>query len=221
MGQEVARRSWIALLLGLVCPGWGHLYAGRVPRFLAAAAAWLAVAAALAFASKLAQFTGMVALLLAGAALVLFSGIDAARQVRFAPARRWPRWPVFLAWWLGVAAVVALWVGAREPVLGYAVFRMQTDTMAPAVVPRELVLVDTRAFRARRPILGDVVVVREAGSRRRYLRRVTGVDRDGVLTLATDRPGAGPQRATTGELVGRATFVLYSRTPGRTGKPVD
>lgn len=223
MGQEVARPPWIALLLGLVCPGWGHLFVDRVPRFLVAALAYLAVALSLAATSMLSEFSGMVALLLAVAALVAFSGIDAARLAPGSAARRWRRWPAFLAWWLVVAAGIATWASLREPVLGYAIFRMQTDTMSPAVIPKELVLVDTRAFRVRRPVLGDVVVVREKDTRRRYLRRVAGVDRDGVLTLTTDRAadGAGPERVATDALIGRATYVLYSRAPGRTGKPVS
>lgn len=223
MGQEVARPPWIAFLLGLVCPGWGHLYVDRVPRFLTAALAYLAVAITLAATSMLSEFSGMVALLCAAAALVAFSGIDAARLAPGSAARRWRRWPAFLAWWLAVACGIALWASLREPVLGYAIFRMQTDTMAPAVIRKELVLVDTRAFRARRPVLGDMVVVREPDTRRRYLRRVTGVDGTGALTLTTDRPGdgAGPERVTTDALIGRATYVLYSRAPGRTGKPVS
>ena len=210
-------------MLGLVCPGWGHLYVDHVPRFLVAALAYLAVAVTLAATSMLSEFSGMVALLCAVAALVAFSSLDAARLAPRSAARRWRRWPVFLTWWLAVACGVAVWASLREPVLGYAIFRMQTDTMAPAVIRKELVLVDTRAFRERRPLLGDMVIVREPETRRRYLRRVTGVDSDGALTLTTDRPdgGAGPERATTDALIGRATYVLYSRAPGRTGKPIS
>jgi hypothetical protein len=213
----------IALLLGAVFPGWGHIYLGRVRRFAVVALAYLAFAAALAWRGALSTFDGMVALLAAAALLWAFSAADAARLAASGtpPARR-GRWPAYLAWWTGAICLWALWIAAREPLLGYGVFRMQTDSMSPAVNHREIVLVDTRAYRARLPVAGDVVVVREPATRARFLRRVSGIDAGG-LALVPDRPGdgAGPSACRPEHVVGRATHVLWSRAPGRTGRPVS
>jgi nickel-type superoxide dismutase maturation protease len=81
---------------------------------------------------------------------------------------------------------LALWALGRR-----ARFRVDGDSMSPALAPGDQILVDLGAYRRTRPRPGDVVLARHPYRRDvRLVKRVAGVAADGRCELAGDNPAA-------------------------------
>jgi signal peptidase I len=163
-----ARRVFAVLATLLVGPGGGHVVVGRLRR----GALWLAGAfAVLLLLPKL----GLWALLAAGIVYVA-SSIDAAAS-QSSPER--PPTALFVT---GVLLIwVALFAGFRAIVRATLAesFRVPSGTMAPSVLPGDLVLIDKLGGGPRR---GDIVAFhRQVGDKNQdYLKRVVATGGDSV-----------------------------------------
>ena len=116
---------------------------------------------------------------------------------------------------LGMAAIYfANPLGTASPdprarMLGYMVYRMPSVAMAPTLVPGDVVMADTTAYRISPPLTGDVVVYYppDDPSRGPLIGRVVAVGgeraqmRDGVL-LVDGRPRAIPPEAAPASVPG-------------------
>jgi signal peptidase I len=157
------RRAWLAFSLGLLCPGWGHLYAGAAARGLAASAftlaallpglLWLWQAGARGPLSTLAVFA-------ASGAAALALPLDAARLAVRRPPRRPRARRVLLLHGLFVPLVVI----ALHRELSYLrahrarLFRTPTESMVPTLLPGDVFLVDARDRTRAALAPGDVIV---------------------------------------------------------------
>lgn len=222
------RNRFLSSLFGFLVPGLGHVYIGRALRFVVFAVAYFAVVFGLGLAGLLSTFWGQavyVGLLLA---LYLFGIVEppiVATRKHFEP--RWYNcWYGYVSW--VALAVIALGVVPviREPVLGFAVFRVPGAAMVPAIEPRDIVLVDTRAFVNRAPIANEVVVVRGPQTGLLYVRRVRTQPGSDDLTLTKDNPE--PSRfdlqfanVPVSEAIGKVTYVFFSASADRIGRRVE
>lgn len=90
----------------------------------------------------------------------------------------------------------------RARLLGYMVYRTSSVSMAPTLVPGDLVLLDSKAFRSASPVRGDMIVFlppRDLG-KRPWLSRVVAVGGDSValrqgVLFIDGQPQPAPQGA--------------------------
>jgi signal peptidase I len=161
------RRAWFALSLSMLCPGWGHLYAGADGRALAALAlAILLVPASLWVWMSLVQ--GATSAMLWGAWTVAEMAaipLDSARVARRpAPARaRAPRRILLHLIWVPV--VVAFLVTELHWVYAHFVqpYWIPTESMVPNLIPGDAFFVDVRARTQADLKPGDVIVFGRPG----------------------------------------------------------
>jgi hypothetical protein len=96
--------------------------------------------------------------------------------------------------------------------------------MSPTIQPRDIVLVDTHAFRSHEPAPGEVVIVRGPRTGTLFIRRVSPSTTPLAFSFIIDNPAA-PVAEPVAELasvpasqiIGRVTYVLYSPAVQRIG----
>ena len=222
------RNRFLSALFGFLVPGLGHVYIGRALRFSVFAVAYFAIVLGLGLAGFLSTFWGQavyVGLLLT---LYLFSIVEppiVATRKPFEP-RWYNRWYGYIGWI--ALAVIALSVIPlmRESILGFAVFRVPGGAMVPAIEPRDIVLVDTRAFVNRAPVANEVVIVRGPQTGLLYVRRVRTQPGSVHLTLIRDNPEPSRSdlelaRVPVSEAIGKVTYVFFSANAARIGRRVE
>lgn len=162
-GSLPAPRRWgWALLLGLLLPGAGQLYNGRLVRALAVHL--LLLAAGIGAGLAVLQAPGPVRLgLVAGVWLALWLGtataaaLAAARQGRDYRRRAWQGPSVYLAA-LAAALLLVDPLALHEVATRlFAPLQVQTPWMAPTLEAGDWVLVDKYSAAARHPARGDLV----------------------------------------------------------------
>ncbi len=187
----------LAVLLSLVFPGLGQIYARawRIGLVL------LGVDTALSFGARLltvaappilpalAAFGLVVG---AGLALSVVAAADAVRRSRRGiPAQR-PRW--FRSTWFAALAMVAIGFGLDTALpFGWRAFDIPSSSMAPTLMVGDYLLADARAAGAVTPARGEVIIfeiVREPGAEPiDYVKRVIGLPgerialNDGIVTI--------------------------------------
>jgi len=177
---EHRRRRWVAVILSLVVPGLGHLYAGRVQR---AAVTWalsvVLLPLGLFVAGSLSSAPGILLAVALFIGLYIMIAADAAQTVRHAPCpfelAPYNRWFVYLA----IIFLVNLGVQPRIARLtaSYAAqaFRLNSTSMEPAIVDGDWLLVGPK----RGPtVRGDVVVYRTSVGP--FVHRVVAVANDTI-----------------------------------------
>jgi len=158
MTQTSPRKPAVAVLLGLLVPGLGQLYAGRPGR---AAVAFCGSVGLAVFALSLGvprSFSALVAVLVALLGTVVAVLVDAARQSRIAgpyELRWYNRWYVYLVPMV-LAAVIGL--PAVSPILETRVFRIASSNMEPTLLVGDRVVADMQAFVSRGPTRNELVV---------------------------------------------------------------
>ncbi len=181
-----ARRPWVAVVLTLLTPGLGHLYAGAPRRALGF---WLlsltvgtAIVATLSVVAILSVVPGP--LLLVGGVLgtvltlgwIVWSAARTARNaaIDFVP-RGFNRWYVYLAIMLTTALVVQpAYLKFLNSTLLQA-YQIPSTSMEPTLLKGDFVL--AKPLR-RAPERGDIVVYRRRGVV--YMKRVVGLPADTV-----------------------------------------
>ena len=221
------RNPWLAGLFGFLVPGLGHLYIGRASRFAPAALFLLFVVVGLAAVGAFPTFFGMAFYVLTLLGVIVYSFVDPAVQAKRGSIleRRWyNRWYVYLGWVVLVIVVLNVPRLIRESVLGFSAFRVPNAAMHPTIAPKDIILVDTRAYRSRSPDVKEVVVVQSPDYGLMYVRRVSKVDGE-TLSLATDSPapssGYSLSSISAANVLGKVTYVMYSHDFDRIGRKVE
>lgn len=162
----VPRRPGVALALGLLMPGLGHLYCGELRLGLAIWLGVLAVCATLPLLWARWLFVPLLPAIVFGVAWLALQVVlarDLLRRVRRdGPAFRLRPFnhPVtYLAFWLGLG-VLPLYV-TGEVVTGLFVGSLEVadHSMFPKLLPGDRLLFDRWTFRERDPTPGELVVV--------------------------------------------------------------
>ncbi|MDP9127152.1 MAG: S26 family signal peptidase [Pseudomonadota bacterium] len=232
----IKRNAWLTALLSLCLMGWGHLYVGRADRFFAALLALVIFWVVLAFGGLPSTFIGHSIGCIGAIVFAVFSVIDPIQIARkSAQHRRWyMKWYCYVLYFFLVTFTFAIFhifvapSGTGIPKLGFETYRSLSDDMAPTVLEKECVLVDTWAYRTQAPSVGDLVVVRTPDMKRRYLRRITMVS-DGMVLVASDKfqtTSASEDYANNVEIPmtrieGKATYISVSSNLSRLGKKIS
>lgn len=155
--KELRRHPLVAALLSLIVPGAGQLYTGRPALGLgvwASLAACMSILRSGLLADRPWQFLALLAIVL----LLVLSFLVEATVVSFR-RRRIPR--RLLARWIVLGPVLALLYLAQEGLQRSAPLHwadVPTQSMTPAVIAGERVLINPTRYREHRPQRGDIVV---------------------------------------------------------------
>lgn len=170
------RRPWLAVLLALVCPGAGHLYAGYPLRAVAAVfatAIFLIPAALWVWTLPLASGAGLRSL--AALALLVLPAADAGQLASRRPAAPGSR-RLASVLWLALPLLVALLLALDFTLVTFrwlAVMRLDRESMRPNLLPGDLVLVDVRPDALAGVTPGNLVVFEHpAQSGRLHVKRL-------------------------------------------------
>lgn len=226
------RRAWLAASLTLLCPGWGHLYAGAVARGLAIAALNLAVVVPGVVWMWVAWAQGPTTALVAAAttlALLVALPADAARCAlrTHGAGDTSPLARVVVLHGLFVPIVVIALHTELSWIREHRVhpFRTPTESMVPSLLPGDCFLVDARPATRSALQPGDIIVfdhpsqagvayakrvVALAGSRVRVGSE--GLAVDGVLR--TQRAHGGAWQRMRSETVGVQSYRVLVGSPG-------
>ena len=181
------RRPWLALFLGGLCPGLGHLYAGSpwwavmIPAAslaLAAVIGWLAAAEHVGPLGWLALAT-IIPLLSRG--LLPWHAAWLARRRRHAGLLPVQRIWVYMAFWVGVHVMLVHGVRAVRSLL-VEPYHVPSGSMSPTVLPGDLLLV-SKLDLAPKHLRSEVVLV---DSGQPWVKRVVGLPGD-VVELRNER----------------------------------
>ncbi len=186
------RRIWLAVLLSLLVPGLGHLYAGAPLRGILVFFAWLTVGFAVIW-GILVFFLGSPGSLAVGVVIclpIVFAVyIDAglvARSRRHAPRSRWNRWWWYLAYPILFSLVfnrstIHPMFAALDLLRPVQLRSLPSDSMAPTLIRGDYVLTRASGRRARESRRGDLVMFRlPHDPLAEYVKRVVGLPGDVV-----------------------------------------
>lgn len=155
--ERAKPRPWIAVVLSLLIPGVGHLYAGRVVKGFALWTLGYAVTVLTPVAGLFVTFAGFVVWLAWRIAYYLWLAVSAGRTARRGPGRtlgrrRWLAVMGFVIFQVVVRSLPAdSWVPTRPYCQKFA-------SMEPTVRAGECLMVHTRAWEHRLPERGDLVI---------------------------------------------------------------
>jgi signal peptidase I len=175
-GHSWLNRPWLAGLLQIVTPGLGNLYSGRPLRGLilhvAVQCIGLFLLLALLWLSWPLNFLIPAAAAIVVTVFVVFDGIRCARATRpNFPVARYNRWYVYILVVFGVAAPEHFLVGSPT-----RAFVNPTQSMEPAVLVGDHVVVDKTAYAFSQPRRGDVAIYRTPEFPERiFMERIVGM----------------------------------------------
>jgi signal peptidase I len=112
---------------------------------------------------------------------------------------------------------IALVYAWREALLGVTLFYVPSYSMAPAIIPGDVILVDTRQYVGRRPAIGDVIVF-ERHENTCYVKRIKTVYADSVAVHGDNQQGSIPSkslgRVRFEHIVGEVSFIAFNAHKG-------
>ena len=188
-----ARKAWLAKMMTHLAPGLGHLYCGQVLRgltiYFGGGLLLPLILLAIMLGPQGASWF-LLGALLVGAAIWLFAAHDIKRVLKRTEEEFEP--PSHDRWWLylliavqPLGYIIPASLLVREHLL--EAFIIAGDSMSPALLKRDRVLVDKRHAGDGVPSRGDVVVFRCPGERNKnFVKRIVGLPGE---TLRTDAAG--------------------------------
>ena len=183
--DKKAREPLIAVLMSLVLPGWGQMYAGRILRgiiFLLAVVVPPAGLAAYLLKPQVKINQYMLVPFAACLALFLYSLVDTwlcVRRYNAANGLAPKPSPVKAGLLIAAILIIAVQYALVPGFVGKSLLRSYTalpDTMAPTVYEGEKVLIDLTAYKARQPARGDIALMAmSADQGKLHLLRIVGM----------------------------------------------
>jgi signal peptidase I len=173
----------LAFLAGLLGIGLGYMYVGRIAYAIAFMVAQYLVMCTGAWTRVIVDPVGWY-VSMAGLVLLwlvqLVHPVAIAWAHRPAPAKRYKRWPWYIAWITGSVAISFVLVpDDYAGAFGYTTYYVPGGSMSPALQPGDRIVVDTWRYRDDLPMFGDIVVC-DFGDGIRNIKRVVGVPGDTI-----------------------------------------
>ena len=187
------RRPWRAVVLSVLAPALGHVYAGHPGRAAAVAVLYgVAAVVGIAFAMQLWGWPHLLMITFVALGLPIVTALDAADSARDQPAgyqlRWYNRWYVYAGLW---AVLTFAWHPVALDLIRSRIgeaYRIPSGAMAPTIVIGDYL---TSTPLREHPDRGQIVIFRSAG--RPTIKRVMGLPgdtlamRDGVLSVNGER----------------------------------
>lgn len=177
------KKRWpvLAILLSMILPGLGHLYAGNAVKALVLVALEIGVVILLGVTGLLATFNGIVALFTFFPLFYIYVIVSAGRLAyrnRDYTLKPYNRWYGYLGFFLGVNIVINVLFSYRASLLGYEMYRIPAHSMAPTLEINDFITVDTTYTH---PKIGDVIVFLKPNNRAiPYVKRIAAMGNDTI-----------------------------------------
>jgi hypothetical protein len=222
-------RSVFVALLNLSFLGAGHLAVGRARRFFVPLTGLTILYVIFGVLGKMSDFRFFAPLALCFVFLYGASIIDAfAIQKRGESCKCWySKWYFLLFWCFAFSGYQLYNDFIRENFFGYMTVTVSGlgRIMLPAVRSTDYLLVDTFAYRAHPPSIGDVVSVDDSISGNTYLRRIARSDASGRFhfscdNASTEEPCLQVAPSFASSIQGKVRYVYMSRDTSRIGQEV-
>jgi signal peptidase I len=159
------RRPWLAVLLTLLAPGLGQLYAGEARKGILLMLGFDSMFAGMLLLKIPRNFLGMIVFVLAILSYFVWSAWDAARMARYRPIytlRPFNRWYLYI--FLTVAGgLLASQIVRFSPI---RTFRLASSNMEPSIHEGDLFFADLTRYSGgvgSAPVRGDVVLFEREG----------------------------------------------------------
>ncbi|MGB2824422.1 MAG: signal peptidase I [Phycisphaerae bacterium] len=217
--ENKPRRPWLALVLSLICTGWGHIYCGQIVRALVFMVIGVVVPSGAILAGALNRpFIALLAGALLPPIIGIAAGVDScllARRLRrqYRP-KEYNRWYVYVLVLLLTSLVpVASAMIVRINIL--EAFRMSGKSMSPDVPNGCRVLANKVAYRAEPLKRGDIIVFVYPNNRSvKYIKRVAALPGEKVSMKDGDLYVSGKklprsEAATAPTVAGDGTFAMF------------
>lgn len=182
---KTGSNSRIAFLFSLIVPGLGQVYAGQLERGVIIYSLSYLFALALCLSNMARDFPGLILLVIALILLAFLVSADAYISVRrlkeYSPAP-------YNKWYLHVIAIALNTVMAGPLVTfpikgptGISITRLASNTLEPALMEGDYVVLGSNPYVSEKPRRGDVVVFPYAQDpSRQFIKRVVGLERESV-----------------------------------------
>jgi signal peptidase I len=178
------RKPWVAVLLSLILPGLGQLYAGEPWRGLAVYLGSLVVATVPPWIGLPKTFPGLIVFVLMVLCYVLWTLWDAVRVAR--RNRDYVLRP-FNRWYWYFAAVLVINISVSQLIVPKLMalssvksFKITSGSMEPAVRMRDHLFADMTYYRSAKPSRGDLVVFTPPKETYVLVKRIIGLPRERV-----------------------------------------
>lgn len=174
--------KYIAAVLNLLVPGWGYLVLNRAK--LAFLIQFILIGAVLAtcwsrvILNPFVFFLLFISIICIHLSTFVFSlKIQTIKSINM-PLIRLINTIGFPAVFLTIAAAIYFF---RATVLGFGLYHIPTRSMAPALLPGDIILVDTWAYQDQQAHIGDIVLFfRSTLDQRTLIKRITRLKHDSV-----------------------------------------
>jgi signal peptidase I len=186
--DPMVRRPVVAVLLSVAATGLGHIYCGRLTKGLILFFISFAFAPIMVWAAHSTASTGLLLMVVGSVVLMLavffYAVVDAgllARRIgpNYEP-REYNRWYLYLVMIVIAVGYPSNMSGTiREHVL--QAFKIPSTSMAPGILPGDMVLLNKVVYGTRTPQHGDVVVFVYPDDRRLYfIERLVALPGDSI-----------------------------------------
>ncbi len=206
----------IAVLLSIVCPGVGHLYAGGYALAISAMCSGILLSNLIMAAFvywKAAPFNIMLPMLTGAVFTASVFWTAAAKAREFHRLEKKPPRPGSVRTYIVFA--VLFWVAESSLVPMYGNFRIyinRTGSMEPSVMVDERLLVDLSAYEDARPNRGDVIVFKfPPNPQITYVKRCVAIGGDTVQMVSKELYVNGRKEAPSSQVVHRDSAIVEAR----------
>lgn len=185
---NMARKKWLAVVMGMTMPGMGQIYNGELLKGISSFIIFLSVFAAglrwtVLLPDKL-LIVGTLTTLLAAVTVYLIAIIDSYRKAKSLneyKAAKYNRWYFYLAVWLLGSVLVSGWVYSYVKNNFIEAYKIASQSMEPVVLKGDKVLADKTAYHRMAPKKGDIVIFIYPDDRSKiFIKRVEGLPGDKV-----------------------------------------
>ena len=182
--SERPARASLAFLGGVICPGLGYLYAGRLRFAVATVLALFGIVAVAGWTRLIllppSYYVTLALLLLVYLASCIHAAVIARRAGTLA-AKPYNRVWIYLLWFAGLVVIGNVTPLFRADLFGFEPFRIPSSSMLPTLRPGDLIIVDTWRYASQDPAIDDLVVFdqpKNVGVK--YVFRVVGLPGDRI-----------------------------------------
>ena len=175
------RKPIVALLLSILSPGFGHVYAGDLKKGLSLFLLQYGLFFILGKLGMLSTAYGVWFLILFLACLYLYAMFSAVRLALANKAyelKPYNRWYWYLAIFALILVISQTLISSRGSVLGFELYQVPSSPMKPTLQPGDYIAVDTQDKSLN---VGDVVVLRYPNNRQvLFTKRIVALGNDKV-----------------------------------------
>ena len=174
----------LAVIAGILAPGLGYLYVGRLQLALMTLPAMILIVAIAGWTRLIIEPAGFYVTYLSIITIWLISVVHPAIVANGSgqlATKAYNRGWFYVAWLLVVTVIAIGYPGLRAPLFGFEPFRIPANSMAPTILRNDYVMADTWHFEQSEPGINDLIVYEMPDNPDiHYMKRIVGLPGDTI-----------------------------------------